>query len=111
MPNAVTLSAAIAAAVANTHLFDIAIERDGVGDGDESDGYGNKGGGRAMVTMAMATVTKRTMATATRWWATKRAMATVAEAMTMAWMRSMLLAAKAMATANKEVKGNGWRGQ
>jgi hypothetical protein len=44
-PNAVALSAAIAAAVAITHLFDIAIERRWCGwtsDGDYGDGDGEK---------------------------------------------------------------------
>jgi hypothetical protein len=37
-----------------------------VGNGNGRDGYNNKGGGRAMVTMAMVTATSWAMATATR---------------------------------------------
>jgi hypothetical protein len=68
-PNAIALSVAIAATVAIAHLFDTTIKRrwhgqwqlqrlsplptsltpqsngDGVGDGNGSNGYGNKGGG------------------------------------------------------------------
>ncbi len=52
-----------------------------VGKGNRSNGYGDKGGGQAMVMMAMMMATSRAMATATRWWATKRAMVRVARAM------------------------------
>ncbi len=64
-----------------------------------------------MVTMAMEMATKCAMVMTTRWWATNRAKATAARAMTMATMRAMLLAARVMATVNKEGKGNRWRGQ
>jgi hypothetical protein len=47
-----------------------------MGNGDGSNGYGNKGGVQVMATMAMVTATTRVMATATRWQETKRVMAT-----------------------------------
>jgi hypothetical protein len=43
-PNAVALSAAIAAAVAIAHLSTPQSNGDGVGNGNGSDGYGNEGG-------------------------------------------------------------------
>ncbi len=72
-----------------------------------------------MATLAMTTATKHVMVTATRWWATKRAMARAARAMTMATKRAMATVARGMVTAskrakgngNKEGKGNGQRGQ
>ncbi len=54
-----------------------------------------------MATIVMAIATTRAMAMATRWWATKRAMARVARAMTTAAKRAMATAARAMATATK----------
>jgi hypothetical protein len=83
-----------------------------VGDGDQSNGYGNEGGEQAMATMAMVMVTKRAMVMATRWWATKRPIATVARAMKMATKRAIALAARAMATKTERAKatdreGNG----
>jgi hypothetical protein len=54
-----------------------------------------------MATMAMATATKRMMATATSWRATKRAMATAARAMKTVTKKAMARAARLMATAKK----------
>ncbi len=49
----------------------------------------------------MAIETTRTMAMAIRWWASKRAMARVARAMTTASKRAKAMASRAMATATK----------
>ncbi len=51
--------------------------------------------------MAIAMATKRAMVLATRWRVTKRAIARVARAMTMATKRAMVTAARVMATATK----------
>ncbi len=79
-----------------------------------------------MATMVMAMVTTCVMATATRWWATNRAMAIAIRAMTTVMKRAMARAARVMGTAtkramgtdgegngngNKEGNGNGQRGQ
>ncbi len=52
----------------------------GDGEGGKSKGDGNKDGGQALGTMAMAMATTRPMATMMRRWATKRAMARAARA-------------------------------
>ncbi len=63
-----------------------------------------------MVTMAMAMATKRVMATATRWRATMRAMATVARAMKTATKRAMVLVAREMAMATERAKATDGEG-
>jgi hypothetical protein len=65
-----------------------------------------------MATMVMATATKHTMAMATRWQATKRAMATAARVLKMVTKRAKASAARALATKMERAKvtdgeGNG----
>ncbi len=54
-----------------------------------------------MATIAIATVTARAIATALRWWATKRAMGRVARAMRMVAKRAMAKTKRARVTATK----------
>ncbi len=54
-----------------------------------------------MTTIAMAMATTHAMVTATRWWATKRAMARAARVMRTATKRARTMAARAMAMAMK----------
>ncbi len=63
-----------------------------------------------MATMAMAMATKCAMVMATRWQATKRAMARAARVMTTAKKRAMASAARAMVTMTKRAKATGREG-
>jgi hypothetical protein len=81
-----------------------------MGDDNGSNGYGNKGGGQAMMTMAMVAVTNCAMAMAMRWWVKKRVMTTAARAMKTVTKRAMVLAARAMRMATERAKATDGEG-
>jgi hypothetical protein len=84
----------------NDNGNEVASNKEGDGKRGKSNGDGNEDGGQAMGTMVMLTARTWAMVTATRCWATKRAMGRVARVMAMAMRMA----------GNKEGNGKGGKG-